>query len=370
LLFALNLDPDNKTFWTADLSNGNVYHVEIDTGTVIKQFNAGITQSLAGLAVAGEITAATTAPPFTTSYYISTTKSATMANLGRDTALSQLASGGNRDYIVGLLFGAPTLTNGKYGATEFTTSVPVATIAGLVEAFASGYYNNLGNNKTLHLRIVIATSNGTTSVGGNQVTFEHGKAWAQMVGEVSSWVVSQRYVSQVDIAGGSDMEFSDSVRKNGTRMWAPAADTRAWVNGYASVLPQRFLYDVGDAGGCPTSGTTAQPRACTGGWTQEDAWYVSWGADPSQPLPEIYRTDSAQAKQWANLSLYGALRHGGSMIISGALTQLQACQQNGCDASIKNTPVNGWTQLFNQLNADARTAQTLAWSTDIKWAPQ
>src|SRR5262249_51272426 len=155
----------------------------------------------------------------------------------------------------------------------------------------------LGTNNKLHIRIVIATSNGTTQCGGNQVTFGHGQAWAQMVNSVVAWVISQGYSGQVDIAGGSDMEASDATWPTtaacgaaGKLQWAGPQDTRTWVDGYASVHPQRFLYNVGDAGGCPQNGTTAVAGPCNGGWTQEDVWYVSWGSPPSEPLPEIYTT--------------------------------------------------------------------------------
>jgi len=57
-LFALNLDPDQTSFWTAGFGSGNVYRIDIATGTVLKSFNAGISVSLGGLTVFGEITAA------------------------------------------------------------------------------------------------------------------------------------------------------------------------------------------------------------------------------------------------------------------------------------------------------------------------
>jgi hypothetical protein len=44
-------------------------------------------------------------------------------------------------------------------------------------------------------------------------------------------------------------------------------------------------------------------------WTQEDIWYVSWGADPAFPLPEIYATDGVNAWQWQQMSLYSYLNH-------------------------------------------------------------
>lgn len=57
-LFALNLDADLTSFWTAGFSTGNVYKIDVASGAVLKTFNAGISVSLAGLAVFGEITAA------------------------------------------------------------------------------------------------------------------------------------------------------------------------------------------------------------------------------------------------------------------------------------------------------------------------
>ncbi|MDP9037641.1 MAG: PEP-CTERM sorting domain-containing protein [Acidobacteriota bacterium] len=53
--FALNLDPNGTSFWTADTS-GNVWEVDIATGTILQSWNSG-SSSTFGLAVAGELTA-------------------------------------------------------------------------------------------------------------------------------------------------------------------------------------------------------------------------------------------------------------------------------------------------------------------------
>ena len=56
-LFALNLDPDNSTFWTGDLQNGNIFRIDIETGSLVTTFNAGIVGvGLGGLAIFGELT--------------------------------------------------------------------------------------------------------------------------------------------------------------------------------------------------------------------------------------------------------------------------------------------------------------------------
>jgi len=54
-LFAMNLDPDNSTFWTGDIGNGEVSHVNIGTGAIITQFNSSPATVLAGLAIVGQI---------------------------------------------------------------------------------------------------------------------------------------------------------------------------------------------------------------------------------------------------------------------------------------------------------------------------
>ena len=58
--FALNLDPDGTSFWSADFSTSNVYRIDIASGNVISTFNTGTGNgTVFGLAVAGEITVAT-----------------------------------------------------------------------------------------------------------------------------------------------------------------------------------------------------------------------------------------------------------------------------------------------------------------------
>jgi hypothetical protein len=64
-LFAMNLDPDGTTFWTGDINSGEIYRVDIATGTVINEFNSSPNTQLAGLAVVGEIRAAVPPKPTT-----------------------------------------------------------------------------------------------------------------------------------------------------------------------------------------------------------------------------------------------------------------------------------------------------------------
>lgn len=52
--FALNLDPDRTSFWSADYTTGNVYKFEIATGKVLLSFHAQPEYKVLGLAVHGE----------------------------------------------------------------------------------------------------------------------------------------------------------------------------------------------------------------------------------------------------------------------------------------------------------------------------
>jgi hypothetical protein len=58
LLFALNLDPDGTSFWTAEYFSGTIYRIDIATGAVITSFSAGQVSPLGGIAIVGETTAA------------------------------------------------------------------------------------------------------------------------------------------------------------------------------------------------------------------------------------------------------------------------------------------------------------------------
>jgi hypothetical protein len=195
------------------------------------------------------------------------------------------------------------------------------------------------------VRVAIVTSNYNPN---GTVTNGHGMAWAQMVNDVANWVIANRYSSQVDVAGGTDIEL----------LWSQPATAQAWVDGYASVAAHRFLYVLGSLEGCPN---------CDNGWTLESAWSVSWHSPPALPLPQIYQ--SVNARQWANLALYAAQQHNETLIFAGALTEYQACLGDPTDATCQppTQPATGWQYLFDQLNANPATQQTLPWSTDLAW---
>jgi len=274
---------------------------------------------------------------------------------------SKNLAGAQQDVVILHYFRPIRFSDGGYGASLLSgADARTSSIAAAAREFARGYYMCTGTDTTSKLVLAIGTSND-----GGEVTAAHGKAWAQMVDSVNDWLNDGGYATQAWAVGASDMELGF----NGP------AQTRAWVDGFGSVCcPQ--LYDYGDAAGCRYDGRAAGDECGTGSypaWTAKDVWYVSWGAIPSHPLPQIYRTDAAMAKQWYGLSLYAKNVQGTAMWIVGSLTQSNACASAGCSASTANTPSQGWTQLWNAVNckyfivATCPTGQSLAYSTDMSW---
>jgi hypothetical protein len=171
------------------------------------------------------------------------------------------------------------------------------------------------------------------------------------------------------VVAGLDAEFA----------WNSPVVTRAYIDGFLSKNAGGYrMFNFGTCDACPTTTSFSDfyyrnPNYdwWSRGWYPDDAWYVTFGARSTWPLPEIYIDTGKNAKQWKNLSLYAYQAHGSKMTFIGSLTQYQACLQNpgeaACDIA-DNTPQAGWTQLHTELNNDFRTAQpALPYATDILW---
>lgn len=285
------------------------------------------------------------APSATTSRYMSTVDQAQLQQLGCDQGAAA------EDGVIVLNFGQPWYNGSTYGTNLFdgnATFVSIAQIEAAVKKFADGYWNCSPNGP--YIRLVIGTSNyhGSTTYG-------HGQAWAEMVNRIQAYIETPTsYASQIGAGAGNDIELN----------WNSPSATRNWVNGYTSAGSYPY-YNYGACEGCPTA--TNPGWIPDNGWSLEDVWFVSWGAAPANPLPEIYANSGVNAEQWQYVSLYAYNNHGARINVKGSMTQYQACQDLGCSSAEDNTPSQGWTQLSNALNADSRTAQSVVWSTDITW---
>mgnify|MGYP001558791066 CR=1 FL=1 len=283
--------------------------------------------------------------PQTTSRYMRTVNATALYNLG--------CAQTNQNGLLVLHFGRPRQNGTDYGTSLFQRNgfTTISSIESAVRALLDGYFNCPG-------RGTIAVAVGTSNDGGD-TTYAHGRAWGQMIARLNDYISSPpSYRSRLAVVGASDIEVSFNT----------PANSRAWADGYASSAPVGY-YNYGDAQGCPTTGT----GPCSNGWTQEDIWYLSWGG-PANPLPvpQIYRTDGIQARQWVSLAAYGYTAHGTERFIPAALTQWQACRDPGrkCAASIRNTPIRAWQQLMDRLHdivSDPTTVQNILYSSDITW---
>lgn len=184
-------------------------------------------------------------PPEGISIYMTTNVPSEGFNLGCEMGHIDRDRPGAQNTRVVLFFGAPRMVSGTYGASLWGgPNSTTATILEVVKEYARGYYNCTEDDVMSIAEIAIGTSND-----GATVNAAHGQAWANMVNDFGSWLVSSGYTSQVDPAGAIDIEpgFGDP---------GPARD---WVTGYDSAEMYR-MFNVGSADGCPTDHIPTQNR--------------------------------------------------------------------------------------------------------------
>lgn len=271
--------------------------------------------------------------------------------------------------MVILAFGRPeqqTAADGTINSGSIIYNNSFATtvqIRAAVEAFAGGYWSGLAGDRTSFLQIVVGTTNndpGDTGV----VSPEHAAEWGRMVNNLQDWLEdpTRLYNTQMAIHGGSDMELD----------WNDPQTTRAWTDAYLAASNQ-FLYNFGDAAGCPPGGGDCGTQNYPD-WTTEDVWYISGGALGTRVGPQIYRRDGINAQQWQQIKLYPIQNNQRRIFIEGVLTQYDNCQENSqnqqfCSSfGLDNTSNQGWTQLWLALQADSRTRQQIPFLTDIESA--
>jgi hypothetical protein len=283
------------------------------------------------------------------SFYMKTVRPDVLRRMG--CTLGRQVKGGLRpsDALVVLAFGSPRFNGWDHGASLFQNRFAASTLSirVAVQAYAEGYVNCTRWLPNVHLRIGAGTSNW-----GPDVTFGHGRAWARMVNKANIVIGQRGWSRKVDVVGANDIELGFNTP------WA----TRRWVRGYDAVNKWPY-YNYGGAAACPPVDN------CQGAWTQEDVWYVSWGAAPAWPLPQIYTPSGISAEQWFRLSLYSHQVHGKPMTFVGVMSQHQACHDSTDPCrGMDNHPWEAWHQLRNALNRDRRTSQEhIRWTTDISW---
>jgi hypothetical protein len=303
--------------------------------------------------LSGDALLAAPAPPlWSRSRYMQTVDTDRLYDLGCDLGDSVDRGVRPADALVILAYGMPiNFGGGSYGASLFSgPDQKTKPLRSSAQAFAHGFWAcSAGNGAKLTLAM------GTSNYGPN-VTFDHGAAWAGMVNAANDRLKSQGWSSQAVIVGAIDLELSWSSPSVGDR----------WLDGYDSKNKWRVI-NFGDAAGCPPAssscGTSAHPE-----WDSHDVWWTAWGHPSVFPVPQIYLNSGIQADQWHEIAHHGLSHDQSLMLLSGALTQMNACKERGCDPSTDNTPNQGWTQLWDAVNDGDGTDQGLRWSTDMQWA--
>lgn len=281
-------------------------------------------------------------PPTDWSFYITTTDTGTAYNLGCNQGQFDASFSPPAKSMVVLDFGGQQ-ADGSGTKLIDGTLVSNAQIEAVAEQFSYGYWVCTGSDTASTLWLGIGTNNSYYDVSSSG-----GTTWAQVVSAVRSYNQTQGYNSQVNATGASDMEPG----------WDTAADTEAWVNGYAGVNPAVYI-NYGSADGCPLSNPTPPyNQSCNNGWKQYDVWYVSWGATPANAQPEIYY--SSLATQWTMISMYGAQNQGSS----GKILYEGPWDENDLDSSTL-TSDQAWTDFWTALNSYTATAEDLHYSAQI-----
>ena len=295
------------------------------------------------------------APPYYEySYYMQFNDLNKAYQLGCGQGTTDKNAGRYRDSIMVIDFGQPAFNGSEWG-TYFpvtTTFISNNSIKWHAVNVARGYTQCLTNANSSTLTLVVGTTNNF-----GQTNYNHGYAWGNLIKDIINQVTTEGLAGHVTVEAGDDFETN----------WSSPSASKSWLDGYAAST-STAIYDYGDAGGCPEYNTTSTPRGCNSGWTQDDVRYVSWNGS-AWPLPEIYNTTGANARQWQQISLYSLLHYSYRITIRGEMTQQIACDQKGGCVGINNTIAAGWDQLTAELSTtrDSRTAQSLEWSTDIQY---
>lgn len=262
-------------------------------------------------------------------------------------------------------FGQPWDEDGEYGTILLHSDLFAQWDSGgtsgiryLIANFLTGYWN-CHTSKSPFILLVVGDSN----YGLSNVTDTNAMWMGEVVSAINSWIESN---------GWSDFEAAEAGSDTETE-YSSYALTLSYLTTVADDEGPAFIYDFGDAGGCPTGGEGFND-GCNNGWTQGEVWEVSWGEPWANTLPEIYNQSGAQAAQWYWISKLAIAEGDGPIYFDGELTQYTACEQEGASeycSGTDNTPAEGWAQLYDKAYADTATrpgvVDDMIFSDDIRY---
>jgi hypothetical protein len=228
-----------------------------------------------------------------------------------------------------------------------------------VVQFLYGYWECHTSSSPM-LTLMIGDSSIYSSI--NTTTYTNAYWMGEVIAAEDTWLNGNGISSLEYAEGGSDSETEYASYSYTANYLTKVYDNDGGV----------FIYDFGDAGGCPKT-THAYNGPCNDGWTQGQVLDVSWQEVYALPLPEIYNTEDANAKQWYQLSLLSIADGDLDIAFQGELTQYEACEQKdevGCSEA-NNNPPTGWDELYMIIwnNTATRPGDIMIWSDDIQYLP-
>ena len=260
-LFAMNLDPDNTSFWTGDIDNGTVSHIDIATGDVLTQFNSSPGTSLAGLTLVGGIIVSqptlTLSPP---------TASANVGSSDTVTATITNPGGSISDQTVDFSVSGANTTTG----TATTNASGQATFSYVAANVGSDTVTGTFLSATGTATVTWATSSGTTvttslsggGLSGNAISVPTGTAvtdQATLSGpntSTATGTVTYNVYSSATPSCNTEMNAGtpETITTPGTLpasspLTLPTAGTYYWQASYSG--------DTNNAASTSTCGTTA-----------------------------------------------------------------------------------------------------------------
>ncbi len=334
--------------------------VEMPRDTVLRHRVRWAAALLAApLAVIVNQSPAQAAPLSARSYYVSDFSLAWAYDRGCTAGSADLDEPGAQTRYVVLDFGAMYETaSGGWNVTAFGgPDFALYKARNMVQEWAKGYFNCTGSDVQSVAYIGLGTNNS-----GGDVTYAAGVELATKAqGAIDNLDAEGGYTFQGRPIGAND--FEDWGQGSGLN-----TQSRNWINGYNSVNNKPRIVNYGAASGCPQS-SVPSPTSCNVGLNAESIWRVSWSG-VAYPLPEIYATSGANAKQWRYLSKYSIVeKSAGPFYFVGVMAQSGACSQyppcNGTD----NTPTEAWNQLETQLDQDPTVEMQPGAPTNIWWGP-
>jgi Fibronectin type III domain len=216
-------------------------------------------------------------------------------------------------------FGAPCFDGmGVYGTQLFNTMscTTDAQLVPLAQAWLRGYQSTHGAG-TPQAILALGTSNSLTAtvpVTGTLTDVQmqaSGQAWFTNVVQPVAAALSGP--APVVVWGGDDIEQSSSGS------WYGPGSTRLWVDAYGAAAAGSLSPTRHCSGNDPFRLADYGDNVLTGGWTNDDIYYVAWGAPVACAVPEIYLPSMAQ--DWTRLNQWAATNAKPPIIFTGPMSR-------------------------------------------------